>query len=482
MVFNPLTWMLGRLSQDIGIDLGTANTLVTVRGRGIVIDEPSVVAINRNTKTVLAIGAEAKRMVGRTPANIVAVRPLKDGVISDFDVTEKMLQYFIRAVHDRFGWGLPRPRVVVGMPSGATEVEKRAIYDATISAGAREAFLIEEPLAAAIGAGLPIMEASGSMVVDIGGGTTEVAVCALGGIVVSSSIRVAGDEVDLDIVNYARQVHNMLIGERSSEEIKIEAGSAFPLQREHPVVLRGRDLSTGLPKRVEISSVELRDAISGSVSAISDAVRQTIEITAAGVGGRPDEPGHRDRGRGGAGGGDRPSHLAGHEVPRLRGGGSADLCRPGLRGSPGGVRDTRSGACLHGDRARAAIGGGRGAAPLPAGPMAAGDGAAHRRPGDAGGGRCGAADRRSRVERVRTHAARPAAGSRTGGEPRPERGRLRPRGRREPLAAQSHRAARVGARAPARRADPLPRPRGPAGACKRRRTRSSCYPRSSRGI
>ncbi len=279
MVFNPLTWMLGRLSQDIGIDLGTANTLVTVRGRGIVIDEPSVVAINRNTKTVLAIGAEAKRMVGRTPANIVAVRPLKDGVISDFDVTEKMLQYFIRAVHDRFGWGLPRPRVVVGMPSGATEVEKRAIYDATISAGAREAFLIEEPLAAAIGAGLPIMEASGSMVVDIGGGTTEVAVCALGGIVVSSSIRVAGDEVDQDIVNYARQVHNMLIGERSSEEIKIEAGSAFPLQREHPVVLRGRDLSTGLPKRVEISSVELRDAISGSISAISDAVRQTIEIT-----------------------------------------------------------------------------------------------------------------------------------------------------------------------------------------------------------
>ncbi|MCY3918246.1 MAG: rod shape-determining protein [Chloroflexi bacterium] len=271
--------MLGRLSQDIGIDLGTANTLVTVRGRGIVIDEPSVVAINRNTKTVLAIGAEAKRMVGRTPANIVAVRPLKDGVISDFDVTEKMLQYFIRAVHDRFGWGLPRPRVVVGMPSGATEVEKRAIYDATLNAGARDAFLVEEPLAAAIGAGLPIMEASGSMIVDIGGGTTEVAVCALGGIVVSSSIRVAGDEVDLDIVNYARQVHNMLIGERSSEEIKIDAGSAFPLQREHPVVLRGRDLSTGLPKRVEISSVELRDAMSGSVSAISDAVRQTIEIT-----------------------------------------------------------------------------------------------------------------------------------------------------------------------------------------------------------
>ena len=279
MGLNPLAWMFGRFSQDIGIDLGTANTLVTVRGRGIVIDEPSVVAIDRNTRTVLAIGAEAKRMVGRTPANIIAVRPLKDGVISDFDVTEKMLQYFIRAVHDRFGWGRPRPRVVVGMPSGVTEVEKRAIYDATINAGAREAFLIEEPLAAAIGSGLPIMEANGSMIVDIGGGTTEVAVLALGGIVVSSSIRVAGDEVDQDIIGYARQVHNMLIGERSAEEIKIEAGSAFPLQREHPVALRGRDLSTGLPKSVEISSVELRDAISGSVAAISEAVRGTIEIT-----------------------------------------------------------------------------------------------------------------------------------------------------------------------------------------------------------
>ena len=279
MGLNPLAWMFGRFSQDIGIDLGTANTLVTVRGRGIVIDEPSVVAIDRNTKTVLAIGAEAKRMVGRTPANIIAVRPLKDGVMSDFDVTEKMLQYFIRAGHDRFGWGLPRPRVVVGMPSGVTEVEKRAIYDATINAGAREAFLIEEPFAAAIGAGLPVMEVTGTMIVDIGGGTTEVAVCALGGIVVSSSIRVAGDEVDQDIINYARQVHNMLIGERSAEEVKIEAGSAFPMQREQPVVLRGRDLSTGLPRSVEISSLQLRDAISASVGAISDAVRQTIEIT-----------------------------------------------------------------------------------------------------------------------------------------------------------------------------------------------------------
>ncbi len=279
MRLNPFAWLAGRLSHDIGIDLGTANTLVTVKGRGIVIDEPSVVAIDRTTKTVLAIGAEAKRMVGRTPANIVAVRPLKDGVISDFDVTERMLQYFIRAVHERLGLGFPRPRVVIGMPSGVTEVEKRAIYDATIQAGARDAFLIEEPFAAAIGAGLPILEASGTMIVDIGGGTTEVAVCALGGIVVSTSTRVAGDEIDQDIIAYARHVHNMLIGERTAEEIKIESGSAFPLERERPVVLRGRDLATGLPKSVEISSVELRDALSGSIGAIVEGVRQTIEIT-----------------------------------------------------------------------------------------------------------------------------------------------------------------------------------------------------------
>ena len=181
MALNPLAWLFGRLSHDVGIDLGTANTLVTVKGRGIVIDEPSVVAIDRHSKTILAIGAEAKRMVGRTPANIVAVRPLKDGVISDFDVAERMLQYFIRSVHERFARGVPRPRVVVGMPSGVTEVEKRAIYDVIINAGAREAFMVEEPLAAAIGAGLPILEATGTMIVDVGGGTTEVAVCALGG-------------------------------------------------------------------------------------------------------------------------------------------------------------------------------------------------------------------------------------------------------------------------------------------------------------
>jgi rod shape-determining protein MreB len=279
LVFNPLSALFGLFSHDVGIDLGTANTLVTVKGRGIVIDEPSVVAIDRPSKRILAIGAEAKRMVGRTPANIVAVRPLKDGVISDFEVTEKMLQYFIRAVHDRFGFGFPRPRVVVGIPSGVTEVEKRAVHDAALNAGARAAYLIEEPMAAAIGAGLPIMEASGTMIVDIGGGTTEVAVIALGGIVVSTSIRTAGDEMDQDIIAYARQIHNLLIGERTAEDIKVHAGSAYPLDPEVSVQIRGRDLATGLPKSVDVSSVEIRDALSGSINAIVDAVRSTIEVT-----------------------------------------------------------------------------------------------------------------------------------------------------------------------------------------------------------
>lgn len=276
---NPFTALLGLFSHDIGIDLGTANTLVMVKGRGIVIDEPSVVAIDKVTKKILAIGAEAKRMVGRTPASIIAVRPLKDGVISDFEVTEKMLHYFIRAVHDRFGFGIPRPRVVIGIPSGVTEVEKRAVHDAALNAGARAAFLVEEPMAAAIGAGLPVMDASGCMIVDIGGGTTEVAVIALGGIVVSTSIRIAGDEMDQEIMSYARQVHNLLIGERTAEEIKIEAGSAYPLEEEHLVEIRGRDLATGLPKSVQVSTVEIRDALSPSIHAIVDAVRSTIEVT-----------------------------------------------------------------------------------------------------------------------------------------------------------------------------------------------------------
>jgi rod shape-determining protein MreB len=278
-LINPINAILGVFSHDVGIDLGTANTLCLVRGRGIVIDEPSVVAIDKISKKILAIGAEAKRMVGRTPANIIAVRPLKDGVISDFEVTEKMLHYFIRSVHSRFGMGNPRPRVVVGVPSGVTEVEKRAVHDAALNAGARAAYLVEEPMAAAIGAGLPVMEPHGCMIVDIGGGTTEVAVIALGGIVVSTSIRVAGDEMDQEIIAYARQVHNMLIGERMAEEIKIQAGSAFPMEEEQTIEIRGRDLATGLPKAVEVSTVELRDALSGSIGAIVEAVRSTIEVT-----------------------------------------------------------------------------------------------------------------------------------------------------------------------------------------------------------
>jgi len=277
-VFNPISAFLGLFSHDIGIDLGTANTLVLVRGKGIVINEPSVVAVDKRTKRVLAIGAEAKRMVGRTPANIVAVRPLKDGVISDFDVTEQMLKYFIGKVHQQLGL-IPRPRVVVGIPSGVTEVEKMAVHDAARNAGAREAHLIEEPMAAAIGAGLPVTDPTGSMIVDIGGGTTEVAVISLGGIVVSRSIRVAGDEMDQEIVLYARQKHNLLIGERMAEEVKIAVGSAYPLPEEKLVTLRGRDLVTGLPKSIEVSSVEIREAISGSVAQIVEAVRTTIEET-----------------------------------------------------------------------------------------------------------------------------------------------------------------------------------------------------------
>ena len=219
--------ILGLFSRDIGIDLGTANTLVHVRDRGIVISEPSVVAIEAKSKRVLAIGAEAKRMVGRTPANIIAIRPLRDGVISDFDVTEQMIRYFVDKVHDRIGL-LPRPRMIIGIPSGVTEVEKRAVLDAALNAGARWARLIEEPMAAAIGAGLPVSEPSGSLIVDIGGGTTEVAVISLGGIVVSRSIRIGGDEMDVDIVNFARREYNLFLGERTAEDIKIAIGSAYP--------------------------------------------------------------------------------------------------------------------------------------------------------------------------------------------------------------------------------------------------------------
>ncbi len=278
-MFNPIDSLLGLFSYDIGIDLGTANTLVMVRGKDIVINEPSVVAIDRQTKKIHAIGYEAKQMVGRTPARIVAIRPLRDGVISDFDTTERMLHYFINKVHSHNGFSIPRPRLVVGIPSGVTEVERRAVHDAALNAGARSCFLIEEALAAAIGAGLPVMEASGSMIVDIGGGTSEVAVISLGGIVASTTLRIAGDEMDQDIINYARQSHNLLVGERTAEEVKIKIGSAFPLNEERQMELKGRDLVTGLPRVVNISSIEIRDAISGSVNAIVNAVRNTIEVT-----------------------------------------------------------------------------------------------------------------------------------------------------------------------------------------------------------
>jgi rod shape-determining protein MreB len=278
-LFSPLNALLGLFSRDIGIDLGTATTLLLVRGKGIVINEPSVVAIDKKSKRVLAIGVEAKRMVGRTPGNIVAIRPLKDGVISDFDITEQMLHYFIAKVHERYTPLISRPRVVIGIPSGVTEVEKRAVHDAALNAGAREAYLIEEPMAAAIGAGLPVTEPAASMIVDIGGGTTEVAVISLGGVVVSRSIRIAGDEMDQEIIQYARQRHNLLIGERTAEGVKIAAGSAFPLTEERKVALRGRDLVTGLPRSIEVSSVELREALSGSLNAIVMAVRTTLEET-----------------------------------------------------------------------------------------------------------------------------------------------------------------------------------------------------------
>lgn len=278
-MFNPIDSLLGLFSYDIGIDLGTANTLVMVRGKDIVINEPSVVAIDRQTKKIHAIGYEAKQMVGRTPSRIVAIRPLRDGVISDFDTTERMLHYFINKVHSHNGFSIPRPRLVVGIPSGVTEVERRAVHDAALNAGARSCFLIEEALAAAIGAGLPVMEASGSMIVDIGGGTSEVAVISLGGIVASTTLRIAGDEMDQDIINYARQSHNLLVGERTAEEVKIKIGSAFPLNEERQMELKGRDLVTGLPRVVNISSIEIRDAISGSVNAIVNAVRNTIEVT-----------------------------------------------------------------------------------------------------------------------------------------------------------------------------------------------------------
>lgn len=276
---NPLDIIFNRFSHDIGIDLGTANTLVYVKGSGVVIREPSVVAINKNTKAILAVGEEAKKMVGRTPSHIVAIRPLVDGVISDFEVTEQMLKYFLDKVHrDKF-FLLPRPRVVVGVPYGVTEVERRAVEEGAINAGAREVYLIEEPIAAAIGARLPVQDASGTMIVDIGGGTTEVAVISLGGIVASRSLRIAGDEMNEDIIQYSRDQFNLLIGERTAEQIKIKIGSAVPLKDKLEAHLRGRDLVSGLPKEIIVNADQIREAMKRSVRTIIDSIKATMEET-----------------------------------------------------------------------------------------------------------------------------------------------------------------------------------------------------------
>ena len=272
----------GEYSGDLAIDLGTANTLVAVRGQGIVINEPSVVAIDKSEDRVLAVGMDAKRMIGRTPGSIVAERPLKDGVIADFDVTEVMLRYFIEKARGsqtrQYPWS-PRPRVVVCVPSGVTSVEKRAVFEATIQAGARQAYLIEEPMAAAIGADLPIEDPTGSMVVDIGGGTPEVAVIAMGGIVVSQSIRTAGDEVDQVILEHVRDAYNLSIGERTAEDIKIKVGSAAPLAEELDVEVNGRDVMSGLPKTVRIESEEIRRALDKPLDDVTKAVKDALDIT-----------------------------------------------------------------------------------------------------------------------------------------------------------------------------------------------------------
>jgi rod shape-determining protein MreB len=267
--------LLGAFSNDIGIDLGTANTLVYVRDRGIVLREPSVVAIQAGSQRVLAVGDEAKRMLGRTPGSIVAIRPLKSGVIADFEITEAMLRYFIRKVHNRRT--MVRPRVIIAVPSGITEVEKRAVKDSATHAGAREVYLIEEPMAAAIGVGLPVHEPAGNMIVDIGGGTTEVALISLAGIVFSRSVRVGGDEMDEAIVQHMKRVYNLMIGERTAEEVKMSIGSAYPMGEETAMEVKGRDLVAGLPKTLTITSEEIREALQEPVSTIVEAVRITLE-------------------------------------------------------------------------------------------------------------------------------------------------------------------------------------------------------------
>jgi len=269
--------VLGTLSSDIGIDLGTASTLVYVKGEGIVLCEPSVVAIEAGTSNVLAVGEEAKRMLGRTPGSIVAIRPMRDGVIADFEITESMLRYFIKKAHT--SRRLVRPRIVIAIPSGITEVEKRAVKDSALHAGAREVYMIEEPVAASIGVGLPIQEPSGSMIIDIGGGTTEMAVISLAGVVFSKAIRIGGDEMDESIINYLKRTYNLMIGEMTAEDIKIRIGSGYPMEEEMIMDVRGRDLVAGLPKMIPITSEEVREALSEPIAQIVEAVRITLERT-----------------------------------------------------------------------------------------------------------------------------------------------------------------------------------------------------------
>ena len=269
--------LLGLFSNDMGIDLGTATTLVYIKNQGIVLCEPSVVAVQAGSSTVLAVGEEAKRMLGRTPGNIVAIRPMRNGVIADFEITEAMLRYFIKKVHN--SRRLVRPRMVIAIPSGITEVEKRAVKDSALHAGAREVYMVEEPVAAAIGVGLPIHEPSGSMIIDIGGGTTEMAVISLAGIVFSKSIRTAGDEMDDAIINYLKRTYNLMIGERTAEDIKVKIGSAYPLDEELTMEVRGRDLVAGLPKMITVSSEEVREALAEPIAQIVEAIRITLERT-----------------------------------------------------------------------------------------------------------------------------------------------------------------------------------------------------------
>ena len=276
-VTRSFNYLAGLFSNDMGIDLGTATTLVFVKGEGVVLCEPSVVAIEKGTTRVLAVGNEAKRMLGRTPGNIVAIRPMKDGVIADFEITEAMLRYFIKRVHHRRV--LVRPRVIIAIPSGITEVEKRAVRDSAERAGAREVFLIEEPIAAAIGVGLPIQEPIGNMIIDIGGGTTEIAVISLAGIVFSKSIRIGGDEMDDTIIEYLKKVYNLMTGVRTAEDIKIKIGSAYPLEEEASLEVKGRDLVSGLPKAITITSQEIRDALREPLEAIVETVKVSLERT-----------------------------------------------------------------------------------------------------------------------------------------------------------------------------------------------------------